>query len=108
MQRTLHRAVNQPAPRIATQHRRRGLHRRHDAVIRRSGGVHHIGLVKGTFVIVTLNVDHRGLRKRRQQFVSRLGFVDHFTGYTFPAHAALAVINRMEIGIGHPGGIKMN
>ncbi|MNE48985.1 hypothetical protein D3C80_1434770 [compost metagenome] len=58
MQCALHRTIYQSPPRIAAQHGCGSLHRCYDAVIRRGGGVHHIGFVKGAFVVVTLNVNH--------------------------------------------------
>ncbi len=108
MQRALHRTVDQAAPRIAAQHGGGGLHRRHDAVVRRSGGVHHVGFVEGALVVVALDMNHRGLREGRQQLVGGLGFVENLTGHPIAAHAALAVVNRVEVGVRHPGGVEVD
>jgi hypothetical protein len=50
-------------------------------------------------------VNKRSLRKRRQHFVRRLRFEEHFPGTRSPL-MPLFLINRMEIGIRHPGGIE--
>ncbi|SVK49564.1 Uncharacterised protein [Acinetobacter baumannii] len=108
MQRALHRTVDQAAPRIAAQHGGGGLHRRHDAVVRRSGGVHHVGFVEGALVVVALDMNHRGLREGRQQLVGGLSFVENLAGHPIAAHAALAVVNRVEVGVRHPGGVEVD
>ena len=108
MQGSLHGAVNHTPPRITTQHRCSGFHRSYNAVMRRSGGVHHVGFVKGVLVIIPFNVDHRSLREGSQQLVGRLSFIDHLARDTIATHAALAVINRVEIGIRHPGRIEVD
>ena len=92
--RTFNGTVDQTFTCIAFHHRRSGFSGRHDTVVRRSGGVHHVGFVKGFFVYVTFNVDHGSLRERRQQFVSGLGFVNHFPFYTATAHTAFTFVNR--------------
>lgn len=37
-----------------------------------------------------------------------LGFINDFAFYTVAAHTAFTLINRGEIGIRHPCGVKMN
>ncbi|CNU65948.1 Uncharacterised protein [Salmonella enterica subsp. enterica serovar Bovismorbificans] len=56
--RTFNRAVNQAFTRITFHHRRCGFSRRYDTVVRRSGGMHHVGFVKGFFVNVAFNMNH--------------------------------------------------
>ncbi len=108
VQRPLHRAVNQPLARIPPQHGGRGFDGGNQRIARRGGSVHHKGFVKGLFVIVAFNVNERCLGERRQHFVGGLGFIKHFAGHPLAAHTALAGIDRMEVGIGYPGGVKVD
>ena len=70
--------------------------------------MHHVGFVKGFFVNVAFDVDHRSLRERRQQFVRGLGFINHFAFNAAAAHPAFAFINRREVGVRHPRGVKVD
>ena len=108
MQGALNGAVDQALTGITAQHRRCSFNRGHQRIAGRGGGVHHKGFVEGIFIVLALNVDQRGLRKRSQHFVRGLGFEEHFTRQAFSAHPALSGIDRMEIGIGDPGRIKMD
>ena len=108
VQRPLNGALDQTFTGVTAQHRRRGLNRRDDGVARRRRGMHHKGFIKGLFIIVALNVDQRGLRQRGQHLMRRLRLEDDFPGDPLTAHAAFPLIYRMEMGIGHPGGIEMD
>ena len=49
--RTFNGTIDQTFTCIAFHHRRSGFSGRHDTVVRRGGGVHHVGFVKGFFVV---------------------------------------------------------
>ena len=70
--------------------------------------MHHKGFIEGIFIVAAFNMDQRSLRQRRQHFMRRLGFEDHFPRYAIAAHAAFPLINRVEVGVGHPGGIEVD
>ncbi len=108
LDRAFDRAINQALTGITFHHRRGGFGGGHDTVVRRGGGVHHVGFVESLFVDITLHVNHRSLRERGQQLVRRLGFIDHFAFYTATAHPAFTGINRREVGIRHPRGVEVN
>ena len=100
--------LDQPLAGVATHHGGGDLGRGHDAVLRRGGGVHHEGFVEGLFLHVALDVDHRRLGEGRQQLVGGLGFVEHLARHGFAAHAALAFVDRAEVGVGHPGTVEVD
>ena len=70
--------------------------------------MHHKGFVERLFVIIAFNMNQRSLRQRRQHLVGGLGFKNHLTWHPFTAHPAFPLIDRMKMGIRHPGRIKMN
>ena len=70
--------------------------------------MHHVGFVEGLFVNVAFHVDHRRLGERRQQFVRGLGFVNHFPFDAAAAHPAFAFIDRREVGVRDPCGVKVD
>ena len=105
---TFNRAVDQTLTSVPLHHRRRGFGGGHDPVVWRGGGVHHVGFVEGLFVYVAFHVDHRRLGERRQQFVRGLGFINHFPFDAAAAHPAFAFIDRREVGVRHPRGVKVD
>ena len=70
--------------------------------------MHHKGFVKRLFVVLTFNVDQRSLGQRRQHFVGRLRFEDHFSHNTLAAHTTFTLVDRMKMGVRHPGGIEVD
>ncbi len=69
--------------------------------------MHHKGFVKGLFVILTFNVDQRSLDNAASilwvDCVSKITFPQHA-----PAHTTFTLIDRMKMGVRHPGGIEMD
>ena len=108
LDRTFDRTVDETLTGITFHHRCRGFGGRHDTVMRRGGGVHHVGFVEGLFVDVALHVNHRCLRERRQQFVRGLGLVNHFAFNTVAAHPTFARIDWREVGVRHPGRVEVD
>ena len=70
--------------------------------------MHHERFVERRFVDFTLHMDHGSLRERSQQLMRRLSFVDHLALCTAAAHAGKTLINRAEVGVRHPCGVKVN
>ena len=70
--------------------------------------MHHKGFVERVFVVLAFDVNKRSLRKRRQHFMRRLRFEEHFTRHAFTAHAAFTRVNRVEIGVRHPCGVEVD
>ena len=108
MQRPFHRTIDQAFTRITAQHRRRRFDGRHQRVARRRGRVHHKGFVEGVLVVLALDVNERRLGKRGQHFVRRLRFEEHLPRHPLAAHPTFTRVNRVEIGVRHPRGVKVD
>ena len=57
--------------------------------------MHHKGFVERLAVKLTFDMNHRGLRERRQQFVRGLGFVEHFTRHPCTVEVDVFAIQRL-------------
>ena len=69
--------------------------------------MHHKGFIEGIFIVAAFNWINEASRQRRQHFMRRLGFEDHFPRYAIAAHAAFPLINRVKVGMA-PGGIEVD